>query len=61
MTRYLLGVNFQAGVVDIPMEEWTPQEIASHLDHYKVLHEELVSNGELVDSVILTGPRCRRS
>jgi hypothetical protein len=53
----LLGVNFQAGVVDIPMEEWTPQEIASHLDYNKALHEGLVSKGELVDSVILTGPQ----
>jgi hypothetical protein len=50
MTRYLLAVNFQGGVVDTPMDEWKPEEIAAHLDYYKILHNELVNSGELVDS-----------
>jgi hypothetical protein len=56
MSRYLLGVNFEGGVVDTPMEEWRPEEITAHLDYYKALHKELVSSGELVESEVLTGP-----
>lgn len=56
MTRYLLAVNFQAGVDETPMSGWTPEEVAAHLDHYRVLNEELVANGELVEATILTGP-----
>jgi hypothetical protein len=56
MTRYLLAVNFEGGVVETPMEEWNPEEITAHLDYYKALHEELVSSGELVQSEVLAGP-----
>ena len=56
MTRYLLGVNFEGGVVDAPLDEWKPEEITAHLDHYKALHHELVSSGELVQSEVLAGP-----
>src|SRR6266508_3279982 len=55
MTRYLLVVNFEGGVVETPMEEWKPEEITAHLDYYKVLHEEFVSSGELVQSEVLVG------
>ena len=37
MARYLVGVDFRAGVVDTPMEEWEPDEIAAHLDYYGAL------------------------
>jgi len=56
MTRYLLAVNFEGGVVETPMEEWKPDEITAHLDYYKALHKELVSSGELVESEVLAGP-----
>jgi hypothetical protein len=56
MTRYLLGVNFEGGVVGTPMLEWKPEEIRAHLDYYKALHDELVASGELVQSEVLTGP-----
>jgi hypothetical protein len=56
MSRYLLVVNFEGGVVDTPMEEWKPEEITAHLDHYKALHRELVNSGELVESEVLAGP-----
>jgi hypothetical protein len=56
MTRYLLAVNFEGGVVETPMEEWKPEEITAHLDYYKALHKELVSSGELVESEVLAGP-----
>ena len=56
MTRYLLVVNFEGGVVEAPMEEWKPEEVTAHLDYYRALHRELVDSGELVEATILTGP-----
>jgi hypothetical protein len=56
MTRYLLAVNFEGGIVEAPMEEWNPDEITAHLDYYRALHKELVSSGELVESEVLGGP-----
>jgi hypothetical protein len=56
MSRYLLVVNFEGGVVETPMDEWKPEEITAHLDYYKALHKEPVESGELVESEVLTGP-----
>ena len=56
MTRYLLAVTFEPGVVDTPMEEWKPEEVTAHLDYYGALQVELEKSGELVESTILTGP-----
>jgi hypothetical protein len=56
MTRYLLGVNFEGGVVDTPMDDWRPEEITAHLDYYRALNRELLDSGELVQSEVLTGP-----
>ncbi|HEX6337636.1 MAG TPA: YciI family protein [Jiangellaceae bacterium] len=56
MTRYLLSIDFRGGVVDTPMSEWKPAEVAAHLDYYQALHRELVGSGELVESTVLTGP-----
>lgn len=56
MPRYLLAVDFQAGPDETPMSQWTPEEIAAHLDHYRTLNEELVASGELVDAQVLAGP-----
>ena len=56
MTRYLLVVNFEGGVVETPMQEWKPEEVTAHLDYYRALHRELVDSGELVESEILAPP-----
>jgi hypothetical protein len=56
MPRYVLIVNFQPGVVDTPMEEWTPEEFQAHMDYYKALNKELTDSGELVQTEILAGP-----
>jgi hypothetical protein len=56
MSRYLLVVNFEGGVVETPMEEWKPEEIAAHLDYYKALGRELIASGERVASEVLAGP-----
>ena len=56
MAIYMLVVDFQAGVVDTPMEEWKPEEVQAHLDYYRALHKELVASGELVASEVLAPP-----
>jgi hypothetical protein len=56
MSRYLLAVNFEGGVVETPMEEWKPDEITAHLDYYKAIRRELVASGELVESEVLAPP-----
>jgi hypothetical protein len=60
MTRYLLGVNFEGGVVNTPMAEWEPEEITAHLDYYRTLNRELIERGELVQMEVLTGPDLAR-
>ncbi len=60
MSRYLLLVTVESGVEESPMEEWQPDEVAAHLDHYRALHRELVDSGELVESELLTGPDLAR-
>jgi hypothetical protein len=44
MARYLLGVDFQPGVIDTPMEEWKPEEIDAHFDYYRALNAELTAS-----------------
>jgi hypothetical protein len=56
MARYLLGVNFEGGVVDTPMDEWKPEEIDAHFDYYRTLNRELADSGELVGGEVLAGP-----
>lgn len=56
MTRYLLGVTFEPGAIDTPLEEWKPEEIQAHLDYYGALNNELRASGELVGHEVLTGP-----
>src|SRR6188508_1825673 len=56
MTRYLLAVNFQGGVVDTPMDEWKPEEVDAHLNYYHALTRELQESGELVQAEVLSGP-----
>src|SRR5687768_1695759 len=56
MAKYLLIVDYNGGVVDAPMDEWAPGEIAAHMDYYAALRQELLDSGELVDQHALTGP-----
>lgn len=56
MSKFVLIVNFQGGVVDTPMEEWKPEEVQAHLDYYRDLNRELRASGELVDTAVLAGP-----
>ncbi|WP_027347147.1 YciI family protein [Hamadaea tsunoensis] len=61
MTKYLLIVDYNPGVVDTPMTEWAPDEIKAHMDYYGALHDELRANGELLANHALTGPEQART
>ncbi|WP_328478113.1 YciI family protein [Actinoplanes sp. NBC_00393] len=54
--RYLLIVDYRPGVIDKPMTEWAPEDIAAHMDYYGALRKELLESGELVTQEALTGP-----
>ncbi|MEU8228302.1 YciI family protein [Actinoplanes sp. NPDC048967] len=56
MTKYLLIVDYQPGVIDKPMDEWAPGDIKAHMDYYGALRAELLAAGELVLQEALTGP-----
>ena len=56
MSKFVLIVNFEGGVVDTPMEEWKPEEVQTHLDYYRALNRELRASGELVETAVLAGP-----
>lgn len=60
MPRFLLIVNYDDGVIDTPMDEWRPDEIAAHMNYYEALNRDLIESGELVDGTILAHPRMAR-
>ena len=45
MPKYLIGVTFTPGADESPMEEWTREEVAAHLDYYRLLHGEAAGVG----------------
>jgi hypothetical protein len=55
--RFMLLQNYGEVESDCPpMDEWTPAEIAAHIEFQQTLNEELVRSGELVDAQGLAGP-----
>jgi hypothetical protein len=48
MTRFLLMVNYDGGVVQEPMTSWDPADIKAHLAYYEALSNELTETGELI-------------
>jgi len=60
MPRFLLIVNYDDGVNDVPMDEWKPDEIAAHMNYYEALNRDLIESGELVGGTILAHPRLAR-
>jgi hypothetical protein len=56
MTKFLLIVDYQPGVIDTPMTEWTPDEVKAHMAYYGALNDELRASGELVEHHALTWP-----
>jgi hypothetical protein len=57
MPRYMLLQNYApAANCDIPMDQWTPQEIQAHVEFQHELNALLTESGELVDAQGLAGP-----
>ena len=60
MPRFLLIVNHDGGVIEAPMDEWKPDEIAAHMNYYEALNRDLIQNGELAGVTLLADPRQAR-
>lgn len=56
MKYMLLKTYTPAAYCDAPIGEWTPQEIAAHIDFQRMLREQLHESGELVDAQGLAFP-----
>lgn len=56
MTKFLLIVDYQPGVIDTPMTEWAPEDVKAHMEYYGALNDELKASGELVEHLALTWP-----
>ncbi len=55
MARYLLIIDHNRGVAETPMDEWAPEDVKAHMDHYRVQLKELRDSGELVADEALAG------
>ncbi|WP_328883181.1 YciI family protein [Streptomyces sp. NBC_00299] len=56
MAKYLLLKHYRgapAAVNDVPMDQWTPQEISAHVQYMQDFADRLEKTGELVDSQAL--------
>jgi len=60
MRKFLLIVNHDDGVVETPMTEWAPGDIAAHMNYYEALSKELIESGGLVGFTALADPRLAR-
>src|ERR687893_791550 len=57
MAKYLLLKHYRgapAAVNDVPMEQWTPEEVSAHLQYMRDFAARLVGTGEFVDSQALS-------
>ncbi|MEV8596299.1 YciI family protein [Streptomyces sp. NPDC052013] len=57
MAKYLLLKHYRgapASVNDVPMEQWTPEEISAHVQYMRDLAARLEKSGEFVDSQALS-------
>ena len=57
MAKYLIMQSYSGGAgCDVPMTEWSPEEVKAHIDFQIALNRELGASGELVGVQALTGP-----
>jgi len=56
MPKYLLIVDYRPGVIEQPMDEWSPADVKAHMDYYGAMLADLRARGELVSNEALTGP-----
>jgi hypothetical protein len=57
MAKYLLLKHYRgapAAVNDVPMDQWTPEEISAHVKYMEDFANRLQETGEYVDSQALT-------
>jgi hypothetical protein len=55
--KYLLLKHYRgapAAVNDVPMDQWTPQEVTAHLQYMQDFADRLEADGEFVDSQALS-------
>ena len=55
--KYLLLKHYRgapAAVNDVPMDQWTPEEVTAHLQYMQDFADRLESTGEFVDSQALS-------
>jgi hypothetical protein len=56
MAKYLLLKHYRgapAAVNDVPMDQWTPEEISDHVQYMRDFADRLVESGEFVDEKAL--------
>ncbi len=57
MSKYLLLKHYRGGpapaVNDVPMDQWTPQEISAHMAYMQDFADRLEGTGEFVDGQAL--------
>ena len=57
MPKFMLLQHYEGGAgCDVPMTEWTPEDVQAHIRFQQDLNAELVAKGELVDAQGLAGP-----
>ncbi|WP_369139310.1 YciI family protein [Modestobacter versicolor] len=57
MARYLLLKHYRgapAAVNDVPMDQWTPEEVAAHMQYMQDFADRLEGTGEFVDGQALS-------
>ena len=57
MTKYLLLKHYRGGpasVNDVPMDQWTPEELSAHVQYMQDFAARLEGTGEFVDSQALS-------
>jgi hypothetical protein len=57
MAKYLFLKHYRgapASVNDVPMDQWTPEEIAAHIQYMEDFADRLKGTGEYVDSQALS-------
>ncbi|MEU7024290.1 YciI family protein [Streptomyces sp. NPDC046203] len=57
MARYLLVKHYRgapASVNDVPMDQWTPEEVSAHIQYMNDFADRLKGTGEYVDSQALS-------
>ncbi|MCW2501724.1 MAG: hypothetical protein JWO79_8 [Actinomycetia bacterium] len=62
MPKFMLLQKYEGGAgCDVPMPEWTPEDITAHIDFQHAVNKALIEAGEYVDAQGLAGPDLAKS